>query len=188
MSPTAIKDLGELGDLLAGEREASVPPRATSSMMWTHEPTLMRCRSAITSLDGGEAMDCHIDWSTSKVEHGKLRVELKPAPDFAFMMEFDGIVDPLQHHRHEGWGAVLLAHGHVVVSDVRVEFAPELRAFLDETVREANRLVVDTRAREQQREEAEAARAAEQEAKQSAAAEAAAERDAQLTDTFRQAG
>ena len=80
-------------------------------------------------------MDCHIDWSTSKVEHGKLRVALKPAPDFAFMMKFDGIVDPLEHHRHEGWGAVLLAHGHVVVSDVRVESAPELRAFLDETVR-----------------------------------------------------
>ena len=63
-------------------------------------------------------------------------------------------------------GAVLLAHGHVVVSDVRVESAPELRAFLDETVREANRLAVDARAREQQREEAKAARAAEQEAKQ----------------------
>ena len=92
-------------------------------------------------------MDCHIDWSTSKVEHGKLRVGLKPAPDFAFMMKFDGIVDPLEHHRHEGWGAVLLAHGHVVVSDVRVESAPELRAFLDETVREANRLAADTRAR-----------------------------------------
>ena len=130
-------------------------------------------------------MDCYIDWSTSKVEHGKLRVGLKPAPDFAFMMKFDGIVDPLEHHRHEGWGAVLLAHGHVVVSDVRVESAPELRAFLDETVREANRLAADARAREQQQEEAKAARAAEQEAKQSAAAEAAAERDAQLTDTFR---
>ena len=133
-------------------------------------------------------MDSHIDWSTSKVEHGKLRVGLKPAPDFAFMMEFDGIVDPLEHHRHEGWGAVLLAHGHVVVSDVRSESAPELRAFLDETVREANRLAVAARAREQQREEAKAARAAEQGAKQSAAAEDAAERDAQLTDTFRQAG
>ena len=48
-------------------------------------------------------MDCHIDWSTSSVEHGKLRVSLEPAPEFAFMLEFDGIVDPLTHPRHEGW-------------------------------------------------------------------------------------
>ena len=133
-------------------------------------------------------MDCHIDWSTSKVEHGKLSVSLEPAPDFAFMMEFDRIVDPLKTPRREGWGGVLLAHGHVVVSDVRLESAHELRAYLDDTVQEANRLAVDTRARVQQEEKAEAARAAEQEAKQSAAAEAAAERDAHLTDTFRRSG
>jgi hypothetical protein len=130
-------------------------------------------------------MDCHIEWSTSKVEHGKLSVRLEPAPDFAFMMEFDGIVDPLKHRRHEGWDGVVLAHGHVVVSDVRLESAQELRTFLDETVREANRLAVDTRAREQQQERAQAARAAEEEANRSAAAHAAAERDAQLTDAFR---
>src|SRR5436190_1079870 len=133
-------------------------------------------------------MDCHIDWSTSKVEHGKLSVSLEPPPDFAFMMEFDGIVDPLKHPRHEGWGGVLLAHGHVVVSDVRRESAQELRTFLDEVVREANRLAVDTRAREQQQEKAQAASAAEQEATQSTAAKAAAERDAHLTDTFRRSG
>jgi hypothetical protein len=133
-------------------------------------------------------MDCQIDWSTSKVEHGKLSVSLKPAPDFAFMMEFDGIVDPLKHPRHEGWGGVVLAHGHVIVSDVRLESAQELRTFLDEGVREANRLAVDTRAREQQEEKVQAAGAAEQEAKRSAAAEAVAERDAQLTDTFRRSG
>ena len=133
-------------------------------------------------------MDCHIEWSTSKVEHGKLSVSLEPAPDFAFMMEFDRIVDPLKNPGREGWGAVLLAHGHVVVSDVRLESAQELRTFLDETVREANRLAVDTRAREQQQEKAQAAGAAQQEAKQSAAAEAAAERDAHLTDTFRRSG
>jgi hypothetical protein len=130
-------------------------------------------------------MDCHIDWSTSKVEHGKLRVSLEPAPDFAFMMEFDGIVDPLKSSQHEGWGAVLLAHGHVVVSDVRLESAQELRTFLDEIVREANRLAVDTRAREQQQEQAQAASAAQQEATRSATEEAAAQRDAQLTDRFR---
>lgn len=130
-------------------------------------------------------MDCHIEWSTSKVEHGKLSVSLEPAPDFAFMMEFDRIVDPLNHPRHEGWGGVLLAHGHVVVSDVRLESAQELRTFLDETVREANRLAVETRAREQQRGEAQADAAARQEATRSAAAQAAAEHDARLTDTFR---
>ena len=123
-------------------------------------------------------MDCHIDWSTSSVEHGKLRVSLEPAPDFAFMLEFDGIVDPIARPRNEGWGGVLLAHGDVVVSDVRVESAQVLRAFLDETVREANRLAVDTRAREQREEKAQAARVSEQEAQQSAAARAAAERDA----------
>ena len=128
-------------------------------------------------------MDCHIEWSTSKVEHGKLSVGLEPAPDFAFMMEFDGLVDPIKHPRHKGWGGVLLAHGHIVVSDVRLESAQELRTFLDETVQEANRLAVGTRAREQQ--QAQAASAAQQETKQSAAADAAAERDAHLTDAFR---
>ena len=133
-------------------------------------------------------MDCQIEWSTSRVEHGKLSVSLEPAPDFAFMMEFDRIVDPLTSPRHAGWGAVLLAHGRVVVSDVRLESARELRTFLDQTVREANRLAVDTREREQQHEKEQAAGAAEQEAKQSAAAEAAAERDANLTDAFRRSG
>jgi hypothetical protein len=129
-------------------------------------------------------MDCQIDWSTSKVEHGKLSVGLEPAPDFAFMVEFDGIVDPLKQPTHGGWGAALLAHGNVVVSDVRAESAQELRAFLDEAVRDANRLAVDTRAREQQEKQAEAAIAAQQEANRSTAADAAAERDAHLTDTF----
>ena len=133
-------------------------------------------------------MDCHIECSTSKVEHGKLSVSLEPAPDFEFMMEFDRIVDPLTNPRREDWGAVLLAHGHIVVSDVRLESARELRTFPDETVREADRLAVETRAREQQQEKAQAAGATQQEAKQSAAAEAAAERDAHLTDTFRRSG
>ena len=133
-------------------------------------------------------MDCHIDWSTSSVEHGKLRVSLEPAPDFAFMMEFDRIVDPLTHPRNEGWGGVLLAHGDVVVSDVRLESAPELRTFLDDRVQEANRLAVDSREREQQQEKAQAARAADKEAQRSAAAEAAAERDADLTEAFRRSG
>ena len=133
-------------------------------------------------------MDCHIKWSTSKVEHSKLSVSLEPQPDFAFMMEFDRLIDPITHPRHEGWGAVLLAHGHVVVSDLRLESAQELRTFLDDTVREANRLAVQTRAREQQEEQAQAARAAQQEAERSAAARAAAEHDAQLRDAFRRFG
>jgi hypothetical protein len=133
-------------------------------------------------------MDCRIKWSSSKVEYGKLRMSLEPAPDFAFMVEFDRLVDPLAYPRHEGWGTVLLAHGHVVVSDVRLESAQELRTFLDDTVREANRLAVDTRAREKQEEEDQAARAAQQEAERSAAARTAAERDTQLTDTFRRSG
>lgn len=133
-------------------------------------------------------MDCHIEWTTSRVEHGKLRVSLEPAPDFAFMVEFDGAVDPLKHPQHQGWGGVVLAHGHIVVTDVRLESAQELRTFLDEAVREANQRAVGTRAREQQREQARAASAAQEEAKQSAAAQAAAQRDARLTDTFRRSG
>jgi|SRR6516164_6478664 hypothetical protein len=133
-------------------------------------------------------MECHIEWSTSKVEHGKLRVSLEPAPDFAFMVEFDGIVDPLKRPRHEGWGTVLLAHGHVVVSDVRLESARQLRTFLDDTVGEANRRAVDTRAREQQEREAQATRAAQQQATRAAAAQAAAEHDGELTDAFRRSG
>ena len=130
-------------------------------------------------------MDCHIDWSTSRVEHGKLSVGLEPAPDFAFMLEFDGLVDPIKHPRYDGWGSVLLAHGNVVVSDVRLESAQELRTFLDETVREANRKAEDTRARERQQEQARAGAAAQQEARRSAAAEAGAEHDSRLTDAFR---
>jgi hypothetical protein len=122
------------------------------------------------------------------VEHGKLSVSLEPGPDFAFMVAFDGMVDPLKYPRHAGWGGVVLAHGHVVVGDVRLESAQELRAFLDETVQEANRLAVGARAREQQQERAQVARAAQEEARQSAAAQAAAERDAQLTDAFRRSG
>ena len=133
-------------------------------------------------------MEGHIEWSTSRVEHGKLGVSLEPAPDFAFMLAFDGIVDPLKHPRHEGWGRVLLAHGHVVVTDVHLESAQELRTFLDKAVLEANRLAVETRAREEQQERARAASAAQQEARRSAAARAAAERDAELTDTFRRSG
>ena len=133
-------------------------------------------------------MDCHIKWSTSNVEHGKLSVRLEPPPDFAFMIEFDQIVDPIKHPRHEGWGAVLLAHGNVVVSNLRLESAQELRTFLDDTVREANRLAVQTRAREQERERAEAARATREADEQSAAAQAQAEHDARLRDAFRRFG
>lgn len=129
-------------------------------------------------------MDCYIDWSTSQVEHGKLRVRLDGGADFAFMLEFDRLVDPISHPQ-DGWGGVVLAHSDVVVSDLRLESAQELRAFLDETVRDANRLAVDTRVRLQQEEEAEAAAEAREEAKQAATARAAAERDAQLTDAFR---
>jgi hypothetical protein len=122
------------------------------------------------------------------VEHGKLRVSIEPAPDFEFMVAFDGIVDPLERPRREGLGGVVLAHGHVVVSDVRLESAQELRTFLDEAVREANRVAVDGRRREQEQQRAQAAAAAQEEARQSAAAQAAAERDAQLTDMFRRSG
>lgn len=135
-------------------------------------------------------MECRIEWSSSKVEHGKLSASLEPAPDFAFMLEFDRLVDPISHPRHDGWGGVLLAHGNIVVSDLRLESAQELRAFLDETVREASRLAVDTRVREQQQAAAEAAVEARQEAaraaKAQAAAQVAAERDAQLTAAFRE--
>ena len=75
-----------------------------------------------------------------------------------------------------------------MVRDVRLESAQKLCAFLDETVREANRLAVDTRAREQREEKAQAARVSAQEAQQSAAAQAAVERDAQLSDAFQRSG
>lgn len=130
-------------------------------------------------------MDCHIDWSSSEVERGRLSASLEPKPDFAFMVEFDRLVDPLNHPGHEGWGKVLLAEHGVVVSDVRLDAAQELRAFLDETVREADRRAVATRAREQQDEETQARAAAQREARRSGAAQAAAEHDAQLTDVFR---
>ncbi len=38
-------------------------------------------------------MGCHIEWNTSKVEDAELTVSLQPAPDFAFMVEFDRVSD-----------------------------------------------------------------------------------------------
>jgi hypothetical protein len=131
------------------------------------------------------AMDSHIDWNTSEVEADELSASLQPAPDFAFMVEFDGVVDRYKRSGEDRWGRVLLAEGKVVVSDVQPQFAHELRAFLDDAVIEANRSAVDYRVRERQQEEAEAAAAAERQAEQAAAAQAAAERDDELTDEFR---
>ena len=79
-------------------------------MMWMYEPTLTRCiRERERNFEPErrtKRWTVTVDWSTGKVEHGKLIVSLEPAPDFAFMVEFDGIVDPLGHPRHEGWGGV----------------------------------------------------------------------------------
>ncbi len=130
-------------------------------------------------------MDCHIEWKTSKVEDDQLNASLRPAPDFAFMVEFDGVLDRHNRSGEDRWGKVLLAQGEVVVSDVQPDFAHELRAFLDEAVREANRLAVDYRTHARQQEEAEAAAAAERQVAQAAAEHAAAERDEDLTDEFR---
>ena len=130
-------------------------------------------------------MDCHIDWDTSEVEDVELSVSLEPEPDFAFMVEFDGVLDRHERSGEERWGKVLLAQGKVVVSDVRPDSAHELRAFLDEAVSEANRLAVDYRTHAREQEEAEAAAIAEREAAQAAAADAAAERDEDLQDRFR---
>ena len=129
-------------------------------------------------------MDCHIEWDSSKVVDDELIASLEPSPDFAFMMEFDGVVDPIKSH-HDGWGRVLIAQGKVVVSDVQPDAAQELRAFLDQAVQEANRLAVDNRVRAQQKEQAEAAAAAERETQKAAAAAAEAKRDEKLTDAFR---
>jgi hypothetical protein len=130
-------------------------------------------------------MDCAIEWETSKVENRELSAELRPAPDFAFMEEFDRVLIRRGAEHAEGWGRILIAEGKVVVGDVQLETAHALRAFLDETVREANRLAVDTRVREREEQEAAAAAAAEREAARSAAEHEAAERDARLTDEFR---
>jgi hypothetical protein len=130
-------------------------------------------------------MDCHIEWNTSKVEDDELSASLEPAPDFAFMVEFDGVLDRHNRSGEDRWGKVLLAQGEVVVSDVQPDSAHELRAFLDEAVTEANRLAVDYRAHARQQEVAEAAAVAERQAAEAAAADASAERDEELTDEFR---
>lgn len=130
-------------------------------------------------------MDCHIDWNTSEVEAEELSASLQPAPDFAFMVEFDGVLDRHSRSGEDRWGRVLLAEGKVVVSDVQPHFAHELRAFLDGAVADANRSAVDYRVRARQQEEAEAAAAAARQASQAAAAHDAAEQDEELTDEFR---
>jgi hypothetical protein len=130
-------------------------------------------------------MDCQIEWGTSEVEDEVLSVSLEPEPDFAFMVEFDGVLDRKERSGEERWGKVLLAQGKVVVSDVQPDSAAAVRAFLDEAVREANRLAVDYRTRAREQEEAEAAAVATRQAAEAAAADAAAERDEELTDKFR---
>ena len=96
-------------------------------------------------------MEYHLEWRTSKVENYELSVSLHPAPDFAFMVEFDRFLDRYKRSGENRWGRVLLAQGKIVVSDVQPEFAHELRAFLDDAVREANRLAVDYRTYARQR-------------------------------------
>ncbi|MGO9976694.1 MAG: hypothetical protein ACLP01_28590 [Solirubrobacteraceae bacterium] len=130
-------------------------------------------------------MECHIDWKNSKVENYELSASLHPSPDFAFMVEFDRFLDRYKRSGENRWGQVVLAQGKVVVSDLQPEFAHELRTFLDDAVREANRLAVDYRTYARQKEEAEAAAAAQRQAAEDAAAHAAAERDKDLTDEFR---
>ena len=130
-------------------------------------------------------MDCHIDWNTSKVDSDELSASLQPAPDFAFMVEFDGVLDRHNRSGENRWGGVVLAQGNIVVSDVQPDFVHELRAFLDDAVTKANRLAVDYRVRARQQEEAEATAAAERQADEAAAEHAAAERDDELTDDFR---
>jgi len=71
-------------------------------------------------------MDCHIEWNTSKVENDELSVSLQPAPDFAFMVEFDGVLDRDSRSGEDRWGKVLLAQREVVVSDVQPDSAHEL--------------------------------------------------------------
>jgi hypothetical protein len=132
-----------------------------------------------------KAMDCHIEWDTSEVEDEQLSVSLEPEPDFAFMVEFDGVLDRNERSGEQRWGKVLLAQGKVVVSDVQPDSAAELRGFLDEAVREANRLAVDYRTHAREQEEAEAAAVAEREAALAAAADAATARDEELKDRFR---
>ena len=131
------------------------------------------------------AMECHLEWRTSKVENYELSVSLHPAPDFAFMVEFDRFLDQYKQSDENRWGRVLLAQGKVVVSDMQPEFAHELRAFLEDAVREANRLAVDYRTYARQQEEDRAAAAAQRQAAEEAAAHTAAERDKDLTDEFR---
>lgn len=131
-------------------------------------------------------MDCAIDWSTSKVEQRELSVELRPAPDFAFMVKFDQFLS--QHASAapgRSWGEVMLAHGHVVISDVEAGSAPALRAFLDDAVQTANELAVEERQREAR--EADTKRAAEERAAEEKrdAADAKQREDAALAAEFR---
>jgi len=133
-------------------------------------------------------MDCHLDWSTSKVEHGKLRVSLEPAPDFAFMMEFDGIVDPLDHPRHEGWvrfcWPTASSSSATCASSLLGSCARSSMKRFERPIGWPRRLgrANDSTSKPK------AARAAKQESRQSAAAQAAAEHDARPTDAFRRSG
>jgi uncharacterized membrane protein len=186
MSRSDAKELGEYLD----EGEAALVVIGKSRVQERLDKALTRAKKSEereVEADGKEhkAMDCQIEWNKSKVENDELSASLQPAPDFAFMVEFDGVLDRHNRAGEDRWGKVLLAQGKVVVSDVQPDSAHELRAFLDEAVSEANHLAVDYRTHAREQKDAEAAAAAERQAAQAAAADAAAERDEDLTDEFR---
>jgi hypothetical protein len=125
-----------------------------------------------------------IEWNTAEVEHGELRVKLTPDPDFAFMESFDIVLIEGSEPADKSWDDVMIAQGRVVVSGVKTGSVAALRAYLDDVVRQANRLAEPERERLAREHEADERRQRELKA----AAEASERSDEQLAEEFRRRG
>ena len=127
-----------------------------------------------------------IDWGSSEVQEGQLRVRVRPDPDFAFLQVFDTVlIESPPPPGAAAWGQVQFAGGRIVVSEVQPGSAPALEQFLDGAVREADQRVGAERERLERQAERERQAAEEKRRADDAAAAASERRDDQLEDEFR---
>jgi hypothetical protein len=130
-------------------------------------------------------MNYGIDWRSAEVRGGTLSVGFNGDPDFAFLTAFDTVMIESGSQPSDRWGDAQIAGGRIVVADVQPGAGGDLRAFLDDAVREADLRAEAERERHAQRAEDERAAAARRDAEAKAAEAAARSRDEQLEQEFR---
>jgi F0F1-type ATP synthase epsilon subunit len=130
-------------------------------------------------------MTYSIDWRSAEVRGGTLSVSFNDDPDFAFLTAFDMVLIESGSQPSDRWGDVQIAGGRIVVADVQPGAGGDLRAFLDETVRQADLRDDAERERRARRAEEERASAERRDAEAKAAEASARSRDEQLEQEFR---